>query len=93
MNHRIISSKIVQKPDTFDNKFHKNTEKTRNWAYRSTKIDKTLENSSYQIKSEKIYAFMTRMYSNAEIPRRYLGDRSQMTNWILDSGATFHMTP
>ena len=31
--------------------------------------------------------------SNAEIPRRYFGDRSQLTNWILYSGATCHMTP
>ena len=36
---------------------------------------------------------MIRMSNNAEIPRRNYGDRSQLTNWILDSGATCHMTP
>ena len=36
---------------------------------------------------------MARMSSNAESPGRSFGDRSQLTNWILDSGATCHMTP
>ena len=36
---------------------------------------------------------MAHMYSNAEIPRRYLGDSSQLTNYILDSGETCHITP
>ena len=33
------------------------------------------------------------MYSNAEIPRIYFEDSSQLTNSILDSGATCQMTP
>ena len=36
---------------------------------------------------------MARMYTNAECPRRYFGDSSQLTNFILDSGATYHITP
>ena len=36
---------------------------------------------------------MESMYSNEEIPRRYFGDSPQLTNWILDSGATCDMTP
>ena len=36
---------------------------------------------------------MARMSSNAEIPRRDLGDSSQLTNWILFSDVTCHMTP
>ena len=52
-----------------------------------------MENSTYQSESKKIYASMAHMYINSEIPRRYYGDSSQLTNWILDSGATFHMTP
>ena len=36
---------------------------------------------------------MIRMSSNAEIPRRDFGDSSQLTNCILDSSATCHMTP
>ena len=35
---------------------------------------------------------MARMSSNAEITRRDFGDRLQLTNWVLDSGATCHMT-
>ena len=36
---------------------------------------------------------MARMYSSVEISRRDFGDISQLTNWILDSGATCRMTP
>ena len=33
------------------------------------------------------------MSSNEEIIKRNYRDSSQLTNWILDSVATFHMTP
>ena len=33
------------------------------------------------------------MSSNAEIPRSCFGDSLQLTNWILDSGATCYTTP
>ena len=36
---------------------------------------------------------MAQMSSNVEIPRRYFGDISQLTNWILDSGVTGHLPP
>ena len=36
---------------------------------------------------------MARISNNDEFPGRDFGDSSQMTNWILDSGATCHMTP
>ena len=36
---------------------------------------------------------MARMYSNVESPRRNYGDSLQLTNWILDSVTTCHMTP
>ena len=36
---------------------------------------------------------MAYMSYNAETPIRYLGDSSKLTNSILDSGATCHMTP
>ena len=36
---------------------------------------------------------MSRMSDNDKSPSRYLGDSSQLTNWILDSGAMCHMTP
>ena len=36
---------------------------------------------------------MARMSDNDERQSRDFGDSSQSTNWILDSGATFHVTP
>ena len=41
----------------------------------------------------KIYASMARMSSNDERSSEKYGDSSQLTNWILDSGATCHMAP
>ena len=36
---------------------------------------------------------MASMSSNADIPRRYFVDSSQLTIWILDSSAACQMTP
>ena len=36
---------------------------------------------------------MAQMSSNDERKSENCGDSSQLTNWILDSGATCHMTP
>ena len=36
----------------------------------------------------KIYASMARMYSDDKRESKDYGDSSQLTNWILDSGAT-----
>ena len=36
---------------------------------------------------------MTGMSGNEEIPSRYFADSSQLTNWNLDSGSTFHIIP
>ena len=36
---------------------------------------------------------MARMSGNDECPSGNFGDNSQLTDWILDSGATCHMTP
>ena len=33
------------------------------------------------------------IFGNDESTSRYFGDSLQMTNWILDSGEMFHMTP
>ena len=41
----------------------------------------------------RIYTSMTYIYSNAEISSRDFGDRSQLTYWILDSGANCHPVP
>ena len=74
-------------------KAHWILENTKTRAYILTKIYKTSENITYQINSQKIYAHMSCMSYNAEIPRRDFEDSLQLTNWILDSGATCHMTP
>ena len=36
---------------------------------------------------------MARMSDNYESSSRYFGDSFQLTHFILDSGAKFHMTP
>ena len=41
----------------------------------------------------KIYASMAQMSSDDEHKSVKYGDSSQLTNWILDSGATCHRTP
>ena len=41
----------------------------------------------------KIYSSMEKMSSNYERSSENYGDSSQLTNWILYSGATCHMTP
>ena len=56
------------------------------------KIDKDLNKSTKQKDSYKLYVSMEHTYSNIESPRRHFGESSQLTNWILDSGATFHRT-
>ena len=58
MDRRITSLQL-------DKKVHWNTEKPKTRAYRSTKIDKMLENSTYQSKSQKIYASMAHISFNA----------------------------
>ena len=40
-----------------------------------------------------IYASISRMSSDDKRKSGKYGDSSQLTNWILDSGATCHMTP
>ena len=42
---------------------------------------------------QKIYASMAWMYSDDERKSENYADSLQLTNWILDSGETCHMTP
>ena len=35
---------------------------------------------------------MACMSSNVESSGKYFGDSLQLTNWVLDSGAIYHMT-
>ena len=41
---------------------------------------------------QKIYTSMAHMSSNDERSNGKYGDSSKLTNWILDLGATCHMT-
>ena len=41
---------------------------------------------------QNIYASMAHMSGNDKFPRGDFGDSLQLTNWILYSGATCHMT-
>ena len=41
----------------------------------------------------KVYAFMAQMSNDDVSKNKDFGDSSQLTNWILDSGSTCHMTP
>ena len=81
------------KLNTSDNKFYCNTEKPKTRAYISMEIYKTSEDSTDEIESHKIYASMEHISSNVESPRNNYGDSSQLTNSILDSGATCYMSP
>ena len=47
------------------------------------------ENNSDQ----NIYAYMARMSNKDKCSSENYSDSLQLTNWILDSGATCHMTP
>ena len=50
-------------------------------------------NNSENNSDQKIYASMAQMSSDDECSSENYGDSLQLTNWILDSGATFHKTP
>ena len=41
----------------------------------------------------KVYASMARMSNSYKRENKDYGDSAQLTNWILDSGAMYHMTP
>ena len=70
----------------------KDNEKSRRKVRFNEKGNHARDNSKNN-SDQKIYAFMTRMYGNGECPSGNSCDGSQLTNWILDSGATCHITP
>ena len=53
-------------------------------------IAKDNSNDDYDL---KVYASMARMSNDDVRENKDYGDSSQLTNWVLDSGATCHMTP
>ena len=71
-----------------DKKVQGNIEKPKICTYRSNKMDQTPENSIEKRESKKVYTSMACISYNVETPRINHGDSSQLTNLILDSGAT-----
>ena len=50
------------------------------------------KDNSYDDGDLKVYESMARMSNDDIRENKDYGDSSQLANWILDSGATFHMT-
>ena len=70
----------------------KDNEKCLNQVCFNEKVNLACDNGENN-DDQKIYASMAQMSSNDECRSRNVGDSSQLTNWILDSVATCHMTP
>ena len=70
----------------------KENEKRRKQVYFNEKGNHTCNNKENN-SDQKIYASMARMSGNDKFPSGNFGDSSQLTNWILDSGATYSMIP
>ena len=70
----------------------KENEKRRKQVLFKEKGNRACDNDKNN-NNKNIYESMARMSGNDECPSRNFGDSSQWTNWVLDSGATCHMTP
>ena len=70
----------------------KYNKKRRKQVRFNEKVNHACDNSK-NTSDQKIYAPMSRMSGNDEYLSGNFGDISQLTNWILDSGATCHMKP
>ena len=70
----------------------KDNEKRQKQVFSNEKGNRACDNSENN-SDQNIYASMAHMSSNDKFPSGHFGDSSQLTNWILDSGATCHMTP
>ena len=78
--------------EKFSRSTYQENEKQRNQVCFNEKVNRA-RNSSKNNSDQKIYASMARMSGNDECTSGNFGDSSQLTNWILDSGATCHMAP
>ena len=67
-------------------------EKRRKQVFLNEKGNCACENGQNN-SDQKIYASMARMSGIEKYPSGNFGVSSQLTNWILDYGATCHMTP
>ena len=70
----------------------KDNEKRRKQVCFNEKGNRACDNGKNN-SDQNIYASMARMSGNDECPSGNFCHNSQLTNCILDSGATCHMTP
>ena len=70
----------------------KDNQKRRKQVRFNEKVNRAC-NAGEDNDDHKIYASMARMSSDDERKSVKYGDSSQLTNWILDFGATCYMTP
>ena len=70
----------------------KDNEKRRKQVRFNDKGNRAYDNGKNN-DDHNIYSSMAQMSSNDERKSVKYGDSSQLINWILDSGATCHMTP
>ena len=70
----------------------KDNEKQRKQVSFNEKSNRACDNGEYD-NDHKIHASMAIMSGDDERKSGEYCDSSQLTNWILDSGATCHMTP
>ena len=70
------------------------TKKNEKWQKQERLNEKVIVHATTAKNSDqKIYASMARMSGNGECPSKHFCESLQLTNWILYSGATCHMTP
>ena len=70
----------------------KDSEKRRKSDKSKEKGNRACNNSDDE-NDLKVYASMARISSDEKRENKDYGNSSQLTNWILDSGTTFHMMP
>ena len=68
-------------------------EKGNKVSFKDTEKGNCAKDNSDDEDELKVYTSMARMSNDDVSKNRDYGDSSQLTNWILDSGATCHMTP
>ena len=70
----------------------KDSEKRRKYEKYKEKGNRSCDNNNDD-NDLKVYASMAQMSNDDKRKNKDYGDSSQLTNWILDSGDTCHMTP
>ena len=83
---------ILRSPNCQCPKPPKDNEKRQKQVHFNEKVNRACHNGKNN-SDQKIYASMSRVSGNDKCPNENFGDSSQLINWILDYGATCHMTP